>query len=169
MISIVKNIKLHFQVRSNLLRLKVKEPLKEYFSIQLGQSKAFVFLNSGVVNLTNIKTFDTIEVAKKEFCDHFEIDERIVGETIIDNSTVCQYRKHLIKINKIWRQLQKKDCELIRRIRFNPQRFPALRINTTLGQVNFFASGAVIILGAKSQESIGLLEDFIDSVLSHYG
>jgi hypothetical protein len=139
--------------------------------------KVFMYIASRILNFTGITSFEQVQETVNEFCCLCNIARR---SAIIDNSSSsiktseCFNLFHLTdyfnlyRLTKTLNQSETLHNIKIERVRTNLQRFPAVRVKTSIGSLNFFSSGSIIILGVKNKQNLSKIEDFVRLIKDNY-
>jgi TATA-box binding protein (TBP) (component of TFIID and TFIIIB) len=128
--------------------------------------KVFLYIESRTLNFTGIASFDHIQETIEKFCHFCNISKKHI--VIIDNSTsslkIC--RLHLYRLAEELNQLKSFNNNniIIKRVTTNLEKFPAVRVKTNIGSLNFFSSGSIIILGVKNKQNLSILVDFVQTI-----
>ena len=183
----IKNVKVHFHisVQSGVdfnnhphSCVSTKKHIN-FITIRLGRRVTYtVFPESGHVNATGIKDFDSIEHEVNNFTSTYNLPPIPLSAISIDNSTATGRIKSACRIQfpPLVRTAQNTELKYVINIRIRPHYFPAALIRpvrrtvpTTYfpATIVLFANGKFNILGASSRGQVNNSIDVLNSLLHH--
>lgn len=143
----------------------------------------FIYVSTGTVNITGLKSFNDIDAVALEFMEEF-LDEAIrsnltaeelLSSTLtkapsVDNSTALFKAPFAINLQRLRDELKAlpSSHHLLRRVYLNPQRFPSLKVTLVCGTANIFSTGSIVLLGVKNIEDLNKITEFLKSRLQSH-
>ena len=114
------------------------------------------------VNITKVPSTAQIESAIVELSNVIASDF-VVKSCRVENLTCSSDIGFAVPLLDAFDQLKEKS--FVRKLRFNPERFPGMFVTLESNTVLLFSSGKIVIIGANNQDSVKLSIGLIKSVL----
>ncbi len=117
------------------------------------------------VNITKVPSRADIKISLSLLTDI--ISNRFSVQTWEINNLTCSFRAGFeIPLPDVFDKLRKESY--VKKVRFNPERFPGMFVTFEANTVLIFSTGKMVIIGAKSEDAVKHSLDFIIDFLKQY-
>ena len=117
------------------------------------------------VNITKVPSRADVKISLSLLTDI--ISNRFYVKSWEINNLTCSFRTNFeIPLPDVFDKLRKENC--VKKIRFNPERFPGMFVTFKANTVLIFSTGKMVIIGAKTEDAANHSLDLIMKFLNQY-
>ena len=177
----VTNIKYHIRlVCQNKCKEKYTQRLKEISAADKAKKRRNTFIviriepfvitcfNSGYINVTGVKDFDSIQDPTHKISNLLEVSVNCLSAPVIDTiSSRWNKEKHYLHnlpLVKIRESAKKEEKEKYISSWHRREQFPALFVKTKFGTLLWFVTPSVVAVGSKTKKDLEELSLVVDSI-----
>ena len=105
------------------------------------------------VNITKIPRTEEIRPSIEEL-NSVITNDFIVTSYRVENLTYSLDVGYALPLMDVFELIKRKNADIVKKVRFNPERFPGMFVTLESGTVLVFSSGKMVIIGANTSEKM---------------